>query len=209
MPPPPTLKIVEVFASIQGEGLRQGEPTIFIRLTGCDLRCSFCDTKYAWTGGRTADVPRILERVRSLRKRFPAAWACLTGGEPLLQDIAPLVRSLKKDGLKVQVETNGRTFRPLTADWLTVSPKPPRYACRPQLIKRAREVKLVVSRTLTLGTIARVRREFPRTAPLLLQPESNAAWSRAKARRLLDRAVRAGLENMRYSLQLHKILGLR
>jgi len=209
MPRPPTLKIAEIFASVQGEGLRQGEPTIFVRLAGCDLRCSFCDTKYAWTGGKVLTVARILNKVRALRERFPAAWVCLTGGEPFLQDIEPLVDDLKKDGLKIQIETNGRNFRPLAPDWLTISPKPPGYDYRPRFKKQAREIKLVVSKTLTFETVKRIRREFPGTVPLLLQPESNEIWSRAKGRRLLGKAVRGGLKNVRFSLQLHKVLGLR
>ena len=84
MPQPPTLKIVEIFPSIQGEGLRQGEPTVFIRLSGCNLKCSFCDTKYAWKGGREFTAGEILDEVRKIRRRFPASWVSLTGGEPLL-----------------------------------------------------------------------------------------------------------------------------
>jgi len=209
MPQPPTLKIVEIFASVQGEGLRQGEPTIFIRLAGCNLRCSFCDTKYAWTGGKTATPSRVLAKVRALRKRFPADWACLTGGEPFLQDIGLLVDGLKKEGLKVQVETNGRNFRQLAADWLTVSPKPAGYGYHPRFKRLAREVKLVVSKTLTFETVRRLRQEFPGTVPILLQPESNAAWSSAKGRRLLDRALKQGLKNIRLSVQLHTIFNMR
>jgi len=209
MPQPPTLKIVELFASVQGEGLRQGEPTIFIRLAGCDLRCSFCDTKYAWTGGRTAALSQVLAKVRAIRKRFPADWACLTGGEPFLQDIGPLVDGLKKEGLKVQVETNGRNFRRLAADWLSVSPKPGRYDVHPGFRRRAEEVKLVVSKALTFETVRRLREEFPGSVPILLQAESNEAWSLAKGRRLLSRASRQGLLNIRLSVQLHKVFGLR
>ena len=209
MPQPPTLKIAEIFASVQGEGLRQGEPTIFVRLAGCDLRCSFCDTKYAWAGGKTTTTSRVLAKVRALRKRFPADWACLTGGEPFLQDIGPLVDGLKKKGLKVQVETNGRNFHELAVDWLTVSPKPTSYAYHPRFRRRAGEVKLVVSKTLTFETVKRLRREFSGTVPILLQPESNEAWSMAKGRRLLGRALRQGLTNIRVTVQLHKIFGLR
>ena len=63
MPQQPTLKIVEIFPSLQGEGLRQGEPTIFVRLAGCNLRCSFCDTKRAWGRGRARSVPDIMAEV--------------------------------------------------------------------------------------------------------------------------------------------------
>jgi organic radical activating enzyme len=206
---PPTLKTTEIFASVQGEGLRQGEPTIFVRLAGCNRRCGFCDTKQAWRGGREIPVERIVEEVSRLRRGFPAAWVCLTGGEPLAQDVGPLVRRLHGEGLKVQVETNG-TFPPdPAADWITVSPKPPDYDFHPGFLKRAREVKLVVSRALTLDAVRTARAAFPPETPLILQPQSNAPWSRKKALKLLTDASRSGLGGIRLSVQLHKIYGLR
>jgi organic radical activating enzyme len=207
MRPPPTLKTIEVFASVQGEGLRQGEPTLFVRLAGCNLRCSFCDTKFAWAGGRDRPAAAIAEELRALGRRFPARWVCVTGGEPLLQDIAPLVRRLKDDGFLVQVETNG-VFEPRPpADWYTVSPKPPRYAVHPAFVKKAREVKLVVSRELTAAGVRAVRQAFPERTPLLLQPQDNAPWSLRKGMELLKAASRGGLGNIRVSVQLHKIYG--
>jgi 7-carboxy-7-deazaguanine synthase len=205
----PTLKTIEVFASVQGEGLRQGEPTIFVRLAGCNLRCPFCDTKSAWRGGRDRTVAEIAVEVARLHRGFPARWVCITGGEPLGQDIAPLVLRLKRDGLAVQVETNG-TFEPrATADWYTVSPKPPAYAFHPRFKKKARDVKLVASRGLTIETVRVVRRAFPPSTPIVLQPQTNAPWSRRKAMRLLEQAMRDGLGNIRVAVQLHKIYGLK
>jgi organic radical activating enzyme len=206
MPQPPTLKIAEIFASIQGEGLRQGEPTVFIRLAGCNLRCAFCDTKKAWTGGRETPIARIAVRAARLRKSRPAEWIVLTGGEPLLQDVGPLVRLLKSDAWKIQVETNGVFYRRLPVDWYTISPKPPGYGFRPEYATRAREVKLIVSRELTSRIVAGIRDSFPASVPLLLQPESNAPDSRAKALRMLRRAAKEGGTNIRLSLQMHRIL---
>ena len=231
MPQPPTLKIAEIFASIQGEGLRQGEPTIFVRLAGCNLRCAFCDTKRVWTGGRETPIARIAARVARLQKSSPAEWIVLTGGEPLLQDVGPLVRLLKNEGHssaacmhgrvrrnltpgpnpgsrppKIQIETNGIIYRRLPIDWYTISPKPPTYAFHPEYRARAREVKLVASKELTYAVVVRVRDAFPPSVPLLLQPESNSAASGAKALRLLRRAAREGRTNIRMSLQMHKIL---
>lgn len=206
---PPTLKTTEIFASVQGEGLRQGEPTVFVRLAGCNRRCGFCDTKKAWRAGRETPVDRIMEEVVRLRRAFPSAWVCLTGGEPLAQDVRPLVRRLHEEGLKVQVETNG-TFPPdPAADWITLSPKPPDYDFHPGFLKRAREVKLVVCRSLTLDAVRTTRAAFPPETPLILQPQSNAPWSRRKALRMLEEAYRSGLTGIRLSLQLHKIYGLR
>ena len=206
---PPTLKTAEIFASVQGEGLRQGEPTIFVRLAGCNRRCGFCDTKKAWRGGRETPVERIVEKIGRLRLDSPTEWVCLTGGEPLAQDVGPLVRRLREEGLKVQVETNG-TFPPEPeADWLTVSPKPPDYDVHPGFLKRSREVKLVVCRTLTLDTVRTMRAIFPPATPLILQPQSNTAWSRKKALMILQDAGRSGLTGIRLSVQLHKVYGLR
>ncbi len=209
MPRPLTLKTIEIFASVQGEGLRQGEPTIFVRLAGCDLRCGFCDTKRAWRGGRETAVEKIAAEVGRLRGDYPTTWVCLTGGEPLAQNVRPLVKRLHGEGLRVQVETNG-TFPPDPyADWHTVSPKPPDYAVHPGFRKKAREIKLVVCRALSLDDIRTVRAAFPPTVPVILQPQSNARWSVDKAVRLLEGAGRAGLEGVRLSVQLHKIYGLR
>ncbi len=206
---PPTLKTIEIFASVQGEGLRQGEPTIFVRLAGCNLRCGFCDTKKAWRSGREISVDTIVKEVGRLRRDFPATWVCLTGGEPLAQNVGPLVRRLHDEGLKVQIETNG-TFPPEPgADWLTVSPKPPDFDLHPGFKKRVREVKLVVCRALDLDDVRTVRAAFPPTVPLILQPQSNALWSRRKAIKLLEDAGRSGLEGLRLSVQLHKLYGLR
>ena len=77
MPQPPTLKIKEIFASIQGEGLRCGEPTFFIRLAGCNLRCPWCDTKYAWRGGKIYTVDEILHQIEQLHLKWPINWVCL------------------------------------------------------------------------------------------------------------------------------------
>ena len=209
MPAPPTLKIIEIFPSIQGEGMRQGEPTVFVRLAGCDRRCSFCDTKYAWEGGAEQAVDKILERVRTIRRGFPARWVCLTGGEPFMQDVRPLVRLLKRDRCLVQLETNGTRYFATAADWITVSPKPKEYLVRPEFQRLAREVKLVVTRELDFAITRRIRAAFPVRIPVLLQPESNRRWSQKRALRLLREATAAGLDNIRLSVQLHKVIGLR
>jgi organic radical activating enzyme len=209
MPAPPTLKIIEIFPSIQGEGMRQGEPTVFVRLAGCDQRCSFCDTKYAWEGGKEYRLDKILENVQMVSRSFPARWVCLTGGEPFMQDVRFLVRLLKRDRFLVQVETNGTRYYATAADWLTVSPKPKEYLIRPEFLRLAKEVKLVVTRELDMAVIRRIRGAFQNRIPLLLQPESNRRWSQKRALRLLKEAAVADLDNIRLSVQLHKVIGLR
>ncbi len=208
MPQPPTLKVVEVFASVQGEGLRLGQPTIFIRLAGCNLRCAFCDTKYAWRDGRVATPAQLVQEAVKVRRRFPCRWVCLTGGEPLLQKTKVLVLGLKARGFEVQVETNG-TFRPdVPADWFSVSPKPPDFKVAPELKRKADEVKLVVTRGLSFRDVYKVRGMFPARTPLLLQPQSNSVWSVRKGWKLLGLSLDAGLPNVRLTIQAHKILGL-
>ncbi len=100
-----SLKINEIFYSIQGESLYAGLPCVFIRLTGCNLRCMYCDTRYAYDNGMDMTVPEILRQVES----YPAsALVEITGGEPLFQEETPdLVMYLLYHGRSVLMETNG------------------------------------------------------------------------------------------------------
>ncbi len=154
-------------------------------------------------------LSEISAKVEKSRRRFPVRWVCLTGGEPFLQDLRPLVRLLKKQKLKIQVETNGTLYYPLSADWFTVSPKPKSYSFKPEFRSLADEVKLVVSRELTEKIIKKMRAVFPADVPILLQPQSHRRWSQERAVGLFQKACSAGLENIRVSIQLHKILKLR
>lgn len=209
MLPRSTLKIVEIFPSVQGEGIRMGEPAIFVRFAGCNLRCAFCDTKPAWNGGKAMTRDEVLSEVRETRRGFPAGWVCLTGGEPLLQDISGTVRDLKKEGLRVQVETNGTIDRLLPVDWYTVSPKPKDYFYQPRFRKAAKEVKLVASRELDFDVVQRLRKEFPPETSIIIQPESNRPASASRAMTILRQCLKEGLANIRLSCQLHKVLKIR
>ncbi|HEY5995451.1 MAG TPA: radical SAM protein [Candidatus Deferrimicrobiaceae bacterium] len=98
------LRVTEIFASIQGESTHAGLPFVFIRLTGCNLRCLYCDTTYAYDGGEDVSVETVIDRARA----FGLSRVAVTGGEPLLQDNAfGLVKKLLDRGLTVLVETNG------------------------------------------------------------------------------------------------------
>ena len=98
------MKINEIFYSIQGEGKLTGLPTIFIRTTGCNLRCTFCDTKYAYNDGEETTIKKIIEKI----KKYPCKNVCITGGEPLLQnEINNLVEKLVKQKYNICLETNG------------------------------------------------------------------------------------------------------
>ena len=100
----PALRVTEIFHSIQGESLTAGERTVFVRLTGCPLRCGYCDTAYAFKGGEWRSIPEILEEVA----RFKAPHVCVTGGEPLAQRAClDLLTALCDAGHVVSVETSG------------------------------------------------------------------------------------------------------
>jgi len=98
------MKINEIFYSIQGEGIWAGMPNIFIRFTGCNLRCSYCDTSYAYEKGKELSIDEIILKIKDYKSKF----ICITGGEPLIQkDIVKFLNVLIKKGYKICIETNG------------------------------------------------------------------------------------------------------
>ena len=112
----PTLRITEIFHSLQGESRTIGLPTVFVRLTGCPLRCQYCDSAYAFSGGETLELQSILDQVAAFRPRF----VCVTGGEPLAQPAClSLLTALCDAGYQVSLETSGA---------LDVSPVDPRVS---------------------------------------------------------------------------------
>jgi 7-carboxy-7-deazaguanine synthase len=114
-----SMVITEIFKSIQGEGTRAGLPCIFVRLTGCNLRCTWCDTAYAFHGGKKMSVEEVLDHVDELAERRTGGsdgepkvpLVELTGGEPLLQEeVYPLAKKLLAAGYTVMIETSGERF---------------------------------------------------------------------------------------------------
>ena len=122
----------EIFYSLQGEGYYTGTPAVFLRFSGCNRSCPFCDTDFAAHTFMTA--AEIVAAVSA----FPARHLVATGGEPLLQLDAELVRALKGAGFYIQVETNGSMPAPTGVDWVTCSPKD-----APWEIDRIDELKVV------------------------------------------------------------------
>lgn len=100
----PELRITEIFHSLQGEARSVGRPTVFVRLTGCPLRCAWCDTPYSFSGGKVMTLQSILEEVRG----YGARHVCITGGEPLAQpECVELLQVLCDEGYQVSLETSG------------------------------------------------------------------------------------------------------
>ena len=123
--------------------------------------------------------------------------------------MSELVKGLKEEGFKVQVETNATFYRPLPVDWYSISPKPDKYNYRPEYREKAREVKIILTKNLDFELIRQLRKEFPEKTPLLLQPQSNRKWSVELGLKLLRQASTAGQKNIKISIQLHEIFGLR
>ena len=98
------MQVTEIFRSIQGESTFAGRPCVFVRLTGCNLRCTWCDTAYAFYGGEKMTVEQVMDKLRA----WPERLVEVTGGEPLLQkDVYPLMKRLLTDGYRVLLETSG------------------------------------------------------------------------------------------------------
>ena len=110
-------KINEIFYSIQGEGYRTGTPAVFVRFSGCNLKCHFCDTQHS--SGREMSDEEIIKEVCF----YPTRFVVLTGGEPGLQVDQEFINKLHQAGKFVQIETNGTVPLPIGIDWITCSPK--------------------------------------------------------------------------------------
>ena len=116
------MKIAELFYSLQGEGALVGVPSVFIRSSGCNLRCSWCDTPYtSWQPeGHELSLEQILDEV----KAHPARHVVVTGGEPMIMpEVVPLTERLRALGLHITIETAGTIFRPVACDLMSISPK--------------------------------------------------------------------------------------
>lgn len=186
-----TYPINEIFYSLQGEGYMTGTPAIFIRFSGCNLRCPFCDTDFSSFEEMT--LGQILEQI----KAYPAETVILTGGEPSLQKLDPLINKLHSLGKKVHIETNGTNRLPVNIDWITLSPKQGSRISA----DRWDELKIVYTgsdpRQLWENLIAKTE-----PGHLFIQPCSGQN---------IPQTIEFALANpaFRLSLQTHKILEIR
>ncbi|MDD7706751.1 MAG: 7-carboxy-7-deazaguanine synthase QueE, partial [Bacteroidales bacterium] len=130
-------RVNEIFYSLQGEGFHTGRAAVFVRFSGCNLHCDFCDTDFA--AAEELTLEQIVKRADALcRQATERPMVVLTGGEPTLQADEPLVGALHEAGFNfVAMESNGTHHPPRNLDWLTVSPK-----CQP-VVERCDEVKYV------------------------------------------------------------------
>jgi 7-carboxy-7-deazaguanine synthase len=206
------VRVNEIFYTIQGEGRAMGLPTVFLRTTGCHLRCTWCDTTYSFYEGQELALEDALDRVA----KFPARRLCLTGGEPLLQrDAVAFVRALLDKGWHVTIETSGSlpldelaTLQPRGQLVLSVDVKPPGSGMEAEnhwpnlaLLEPHDQLKLVIANEEDYAYARRVLASHPTRAEVIFQAcwsegSSNLAW-------LADRVLRDGLD-VRVGTQLHK-----
>ena len=131
------MKVNEIFYSLQGEGYHSGTPAVFVRFSGCNLRCPFCDTQHE-RGNEMSEEAIVAEVAK-----YPAMLVVVTGGEPSLQITTSLVDKLHVVGKRVAVETNGTRPLPENVDWITLSPKEAYVDGAEVVLTRADEVKVV------------------------------------------------------------------
>lgn len=197
-------KINEIFQSIQGEGCNAGIPSIFIRFSGCNLRCGFCDTLHK--DGTEMSDEAIIREV----KKYPAPMIVLTGGEPSLFIDEEFIRRLKEStGKSIAIETNGTHVLPSGIDWITVSPKIGMSASGETVIKveKADELKVVDSgqdldQYFSLDCVSDKTKMLlqPCYVPDETEREKN---TRRTIQRVLDDP------RWRLSLQTHRFIGIR
>lgn len=218
-------RVNDVYSCIQGEGCLTGKAMVLVRLHGCPIGCEFCDTREAWGSSIDKPVESLYEALGTntrywvmnadplasyIAARFPhLVWVLLTGGEPVWQDIQPLVSMLHDVGRKVQLETSGffdMGQSSCPADWVTVSPKEsPKWHLCADTIARADEVKMVVGDARDIGRLDKILDQYSLKdgVEICLQPMS-------KSKEATALCVKTVIERgWRLSLQTHKLLKLR
>lgn len=194
------MKISEIFSSIQGEGNFLGVPATFIRFVGCNLKCSFCDTKKTWEGKPEFNELSI-DEIATIVHGMGNTLVVITGGEPCLQSqLQELIDALHQRNLYIAIETNGTQSTP-QADWITCSPKEDanyniNILCRPN------ELKYVVTPHFDVDKVIPAEIRDLYAGKIWLQPEGsqmNEMWKKCYHLAMNDQRLRVGI-------QLHKLL---
>jgi 7-carboxy-7-deazaguanine synthase len=202
------MRVTEIFYSLQGEGTRAGRPCVFVRFTGCDLRCTYCDSAYAFQGGTERSREEIVAEVA----RFPSRFVLLTGGEPLLQrELPELCRDLLARGFEVAVETHGQLpLEPLPREVIRIADVKTPGSGYPahelgwlDRLAPHDEVKFVVTSEEDFrwsADVIRARRLEGRCAILF-----SAVWGKVEPKALARWLLESGLD-ARLSVQIHKVI---
>jgi 7-carboxy-7-deazaguanine synthase len=217
------MKIAEIFYSIQGEGMLAGVPSVFVRTSGCNLRCTWCDTPYtSWKPeGRDMPLDAILAEARS----HAATHVVVTGGEPMIvEDVVPLTQAMKNSGLHVTIETAGTVHQPVACDLMSISPKlanstphdreggrwaaqHDRLRYQPEVLKKlmadyAYQLKFVVAAPEDLEEIETILKETgaDRSRVVLMAEGTDTETLRDRGRWLAEICKR---EKFRYGPRLH------
>ncbi len=218
------MKISEIFYSLSGEGTHAGVPTVFVRLTGCNLRCTFCDTQYALEGGEELTTDEVLSRIAGW---ILGRWVMITGGEPLLQsdELATFVSELKQRDRLVEIETNGSIDPPKYwfeyVDCWSVDVKCPSSGSygsfRERWLKKMRkrdQLKFVVGTQEDLDFVKGFLNGMTLKPTVLISPMASILLNKKEGiieeywnREWLQEVAEFCKEqNARMSLQLHKII---
>jgi len=199
-----SLPVVETFHSLQGEGVHTGRSAFFIRLAGCKVSCSWCDTKHSWQADShpKQNVNDLADEAASA-KEAGAAFVVITGGEPLHHNLDPLTEAIRNTcRLPIHIETSGVDEMSGTPDWITLSPKrhnPPRG----EILNACDELKIVIHNEEDLFFAEKTATQALR-AILLLQP----GWGSEQGQRLAIRYTQSHPQ-WRLSMQSHKWLKVR
>ena len=196
---PAMLPLVEEFYTIQGEGYHAGKAAYFIRLGGCDIGCSWCDSRFAWKPGihPLVDTDEIIERA----VKSGTDSVVVTGGEPLMWNLDYMCSGLKRNKIDTFIETSGGYSLSGTWDWICLSPKrnlPP----GDEICRLADELKVIIQKTDDFEWAEKYRLKVSKGCKLFLQPE----WSRFQE--IIPEVVEYVKKNpaWRISLQIHKYM---
>jgi len=195
------LPLMESFYTIQGEGFHQGSAAWFIRLGGCDVGCVWCDVKESWDA--SLHTKMSIDSIVKPLDDVNAELVVVTGGEPLMYDLAPLTEKIRAKGFQTNVETSGAY--PLTGkwDWICLSPKKFKEA-REEYFEVADELKIIVFNKSDFAWAEKYASLVSDKCKLFLQPE----WEKEKE--MLPHVIDYVKENPKWciSLQLHKYLNV-